>query len=52
VPHTTLISTADLAGHLSGGWVIVDCRSNLMNPAWGAEQYAAGPIPGHHRRAA
>jgi thiosulfate/3-mercaptopyruvate sulfurtransferase len=46
VPHTTLISTADLAGHLSGGWVIVDCRSNLMNPAWGAEQYAAGHIPG------
>lgn len=46
MPYTTLISTADLAAHLTDGWVIVDCRSDLKDHAWGAQQYALGHIPG------
>jgi thiosulfate/3-mercaptopyruvate sulfurtransferase len=46
VSYTTLISTADLASHLSDGWVIVDCRSDLKDHAWGARQYALAHVPG------
>ena len=43
---TTLVSTDILAGHLDGSWVIVDCRYDLKNHAWGREQYRAGHVPG------
>lgn len=46
MPYSTLISTADLASHLSDGWVIVDCRSDLKDHEWGARQYAVSHIPG------
>lgn len=42
----TLVSTDTLAGRLDGSWVIVDCRFDLQNAAWGREQYLAGHIPG------
>lgn len=45
--HTTLIQPADLAPKLADSrWVVVDCRFDLANPAWGEEQYVAGHIPG------
>jgi thiosulfate/3-mercaptopyruvate sulfurtransferase len=44
--HRTLISTDLLAEHLRGDWVIVDCRFDLGNEAWGRQQYRAGHIPG------
>jgi thiosulfate/3-mercaptopyruvate sulfurtransferase len=45
--HTTLIRPADLAPNLADPrWVVVDCRFDLANPAWGEEQYVAGHIPG------
>ncbi|MGE0460266.1 MAG: sulfurtransferase [Vicinamibacterales bacterium] len=45
--HTTLIRPADLSPHLADPrWVVVDCRFDLANPAWGEEQYVAGHIPG------
>jgi thiosulfate/3-mercaptopyruvate sulfurtransferase len=40
------MSTEALASHLDGSWVIVDCRYDLKNGAWGAEQYRAAHIPG------
>ena len=45
---TTLISTADLAARLGApDLAIVDVRHDLAQPdAWGAEQYAAGHVPG------
>ena len=45
--YTTLISAADLAAHIDApDWVIVDCRHDLMNLAFGREAYAAGHLPG------
>jgi thiosulfate/3-mercaptopyruvate sulfurtransferase len=44
--HRTLISTDLLAEHLRGDWVIVDCRFDLGNEAWGRQEYRAGHIPG------
>jgi thiosulfate/3-mercaptopyruvate sulfurtransferase len=47
-----VISTDELGAHLRGArptegpWVIVDCRSDLKNGAWGREQYLAAHIPG------
>lgn len=46
VPHTTIVSTALLANELGGNWVVIDCRYDLGNEAWGLEQYRAGHIPG------
>lgn len=47
MPFTTLISTEALAAHLADPeWVIVDCRFDLANPAWGAQQFHASHIPG------
>jgi thiosulfate/3-mercaptopyruvate sulfurtransferase len=42
---TTLVSTAELAAHLSE-WRIFDCRHDLMKPALGGEQYREAHIPG------
>ncbi len=45
--HHTLVGPADLEPHLDDpSWVVVDCRFDLTNEAWGAEQYALGHIPG------
>lgn len=45
--HETLIRPGDLAPHLADPrWVVVDCRFDLANPAWGEGQYVAGHIPG------
>lgn len=45
--YRDLISTSVLAEHLGDpAWVIVDCRFDLADPAWGQNQYAAGHIPG------
>jgi len=44
---TTLISTAVLAKHIDDpAFAIVDCRSKLDEPGWGARVFAAGHIPG------
>jgi thiosulfate/3-mercaptopyruvate sulfurtransferase len=44
--YTTLISAADLAGHIDNpNWVIVDCRHDLMNLSAGLEAYTAGHLP-------
>jgi thiosulfate/3-mercaptopyruvate sulfurtransferase len=43
----TLISVAELAGHLSDPtFVVVDCRFMLDDVAWGRREYLAGHIPG------
>jgi len=45
--YTTLISAADLAAHIADpDWVVVDCRHDLMNLAFGREAYTAGHLPG------
>ena len=44
--YTTLISTGDLASHLDGRWVIVDCRYDLQNHGWGRNEYLRAHIPG------
>jgi len=44
--YATLISAADLAGHLDdANWLVIDCRHDLANPDAGAQAYAAGHIP-------
>ena len=43
--HTTLITAADLAQHLTDpAWVILDCRHDLMNPNAGRDGFAIGHI--------
>lgn len=45
--RTPLISTAELAGHLSDpDWFVADCRFELSNPAAGFAAWQAGHIPG------
>jgi thiosulfate/3-mercaptopyruvate sulfurtransferase len=45
--YTTLISAADLARqHQQAGWVVLDCRHDLVNPQAGRQAYDAGHIPG------
>lgn len=45
--YTTLIEAAELLPHLSDpGWVVVDCRFDLGDPAAGSRLYAASRIPG------
>ncbi len=47
MPHTTLVSTAELAAHLDDpAWVVFDCRHDLAKPDSGAQDYAASHIPG------
>jgi thiosulfate/3-mercaptopyruvate sulfurtransferase len=44
--YTTLISADDLSRHIEDrDWVIVDCRHDLVNLAFGREAYAAGHLP-------
>lgn len=45
--YTTLISAAELSSHIEDpNWVVVDCRHDLVNLAFGREAYAAGHLPG------
>jgi thiosulfate/3-mercaptopyruvate sulfurtransferase len=45
--YTTLISASELAAHIDApDWVVVDCRHDLVNLAFGREAYAAGHLPG------
>ena len=43
--HTTLVSTQQLADHLSE-WRIFDCRHDLVKPALGEQRYGEAHIPG------
>lgn len=43
---TTIVSTETLAEHLDSSWVVVDCRYDLRDTAWGREQYRAAHVPG------
>jgi thiosulfate/3-mercaptopyruvate sulfurtransferase len=46
MPHTLLISVAELAPHLNDpDFVIFDCRHELANPEFGAKAYAQSHIP-------
>ena len=43
----TLISTKELAEHVHDpNWVLIDCRFDLVDKEWGAEEYAVLHIPG------
>ena len=42
--HTTLIATDVLATHLDE-WVVIDCRYDLKDEAWGHAQYLAAHVP-------
>jgi thiosulfate/3-mercaptopyruvate sulfurtransferase len=43
--YTTLIDAAVLSQHLTDdNWVILDCRHDLMNPAYGRDVFAVGHI--------
>lgn len=43
----TLVSTDLLATHLhSPSWAVIDCRYDLANGDWGAEQHRAAHVPG------
>ncbi|PKN89919.1 MAG: sulfurtransferase [Chloroflexi bacterium HGW-Chloroflexi-7] len=43
----TLISTDELANHQNDPkWVLIDCRFDLVDKEWGAEEYAVVHIPG------
>jgi thiosulfate/3-mercaptopyruvate sulfurtransferase len=45
--YSTLVSTHDLAAHLADPeWAIVDCCFDLVNTAWGEQQYRESHIPG------
>jgi thiosulfate/3-mercaptopyruvate sulfurtransferase len=45
--YTTLIGAGELAAHLGeDDWLSIDCRFDLARPAWGAQAFAAGHIPG------
>ena len=45
--YTTLIDCKTLFEHLAApGWVVVDCRFDLMQPDAGRQDYAAGHIAG------
>ena len=43
--RSTIVSTGDLAGHLDGSWVIVDCRFDLQRAGWGRGEYLAAHVP-------
>ncbi len=45
--YTTLIEPHELAAQLGNpDWAILDCRFDLARPAWGADSFRAGHIPG------
>src|ERR1700730_8631374 len=44
--YTTLIEALELAAHTDDtDWAVLDCRSDLARPEWGASVYAEGHIP-------
>ncbi len=44
---TTLITAQTLREHFGrADWAIVDCRFDLLRPAWGQEAYLQGHVPG------
>src|SRR5688572_26249294 len=44
---TTLIGAPDLAAHLGDpGWIVCDCRHDLMNYEAGRQAYARSHVPG------
>jgi thiosulfate/3-mercaptopyruvate sulfurtransferase len=47
MPYTTLISTAELAAHLTDpDWALMDCRFSLDDPERGRRDYQQAHIPG------
>jgi len=45
--YKTLVDAATVAQHVTDPrWVVLDCRHDLMNPAFGRDAFAAGHIPG------
>ena len=42
----TLIAAAELAARGGPDWCLIDCRASLTDPAFGANAYRAGHIPG------
>jgi thiosulfate/3-mercaptopyruvate sulfurtransferase len=45
--YTTLIEPGELAERLRDpDWAILDCRSDLARPTWGADSWRTGHIPG------
>ncbi len=47
LPHTTLVSTGELAARLADpDWLVVDCRAELSDRDAGARAWQAGHIPG------
>jgi len=47
VRHTTLVSISDLAAHLDdAGWIVCDCRHDLVDTEAGRRAYAESHIPG------
>lgn len=45
---STLISVAQLAARPAGSTVLIDCRHQLPDPAYGRRVYAEGHLPGAH----
>ena len=44
--YTTLIEPAELAAHISDtDWTVLDCRSDLARPEWGATAHAEAHLP-------
>ena len=44
--YITLIEPAELAAHISDtDWTVLDCRSDLARPEWGATAYAEAHVP-------
>jgi|SRR5579862_5719270 len=44
--YFTLIEPAELAAHMSDtDWAVLDCRSELARPEWGATAYAEAHLP-------
>jgi len=47
--YSTLLSCSELAAHLGDpGWLVLDCRNELVDPEAGRRAYADGHIPGAH----
>ena len=45
--YTNIVSAKELFQQLTNPeWIIFDCRFNVTQPQWGAEQYRSGHIPG------
>jgi len=43
---TTLIGTGDLAAHVADSrWIVVDCRFQLADEAWGEREYLTAHVP-------